>query len=134
MKLLLKIFLISVLCIGLTSCEDDQEEVDSAIIGRSWTGDVGMEDYDGEPVLSTFSFGADGFGEEVQYYLDGVFCDKFRFQWWWEDGYNRNLILDYGKNGKSYMDNVRVIGDELWGTFYFSDDSPSFNFTLYMDN
>lgn len=118
---------------GLVSCEDDQEEVDSAIIGRSWTGDVGMVDEYGEPVLSTFTFGSDGFGEEEQYYLDGEFCDNFRYQWWWEDGYSRNIVLDYGINGISYMDNVRIVGDELWGTFYFSRDSSGFNFKLYMD-
>lgn len=133
MKLFAKLFLISVLCIGLISCEDDQDDVDYAIIGRSWTGDVGMVDDFGEPVLSTFSFGVDGFGEEHQFYYDGMRYDKFRFQWLWEDGYSRNLILDYGRKGISYMDNLRVSGNQLWGTFYFSDDSPGFDFTLYMD-
>lgn len=133
MKLFTKLFLISILCIGLMSCEDDQEDVDYAIIGRSWTGDVGMVDDFGEPVLSTFSFGIDGFGEEHQFYYDGMRYDEFRFQWLWEDGYSRNLILDYGREGISYMDNVRVSGNQLWGTFYFSDDSPGFDFTLYMD-
>lgn len=133
MKLFTKLFLISILCIGLMSCEDDQEDVDYAIIGRSWTGNVGMVDDFGEPVLSTFSFGVDGFGEEHQFYYDGMHYDEFRFQWLWEDGYSRNLILDYGREGISYMDNVRVSGNQLWGTFYFSDDSPGFDFTLYMD-
>lgn len=133
MKLFTKLFLISILCIGLMSCEDDQEDVDYAIIGRSWTGDVGMVDDFGEPVLSTFSFGVDGFGEEHQFYYDGMRYNTFRFQWLWEDGYSRNLILDYGREGISYMDNVRVSGNQLWGTFYFSDDSPGFDFTLYMD-
>lgn len=44
MKFLVQLFLLSVLCIGLSSCEDDQDVVDSTIIGRSWTGDVGMLD------------------------------------------------------------------------------------------
>lgn len=38
MKFLVQLFLLSVLCIGLSSCEDDQDVVDSTIIGRSWTG------------------------------------------------------------------------------------------------
>ena len=42
MKFLVQLFLLSVLCIGLSSCEDDQDVVDSTIIGRSWTGDVGV--------------------------------------------------------------------------------------------
>lgn len=134
MKLLAKILFISVLCIGLVSCEDDQEGVDSAIVGRSWTGDVGMVDDYGEPVISTFSFGIDGFGEERQYYSDGAYYKSFRFQWWWEDGYSRNLVLDYGRyGGISYMDDVRVSGDQLWGTFYFDGDSRGFNFILYME-
>ncbi len=133
MRLLSKIFFISILCIGLVSCEDDQEGIDNAIIGRSWTGDVGMVDEYGEPVLSTFYFGGDGFGKEEQYYFDGVFYDSFRYQWLWEDGYSRNIILEYGRNGTSYMDNVRIVGDELWGTFYFREDSSGFDFKLYMD-
>lgn len=71
MKFLVQLFLLSVLCIGLSSCEDDQDVVDSTIIGRSWTGDVGMLDDFGMSVISTFSFGADGFGEEVQRYRNG---------------------------------------------------------------
>lgn len=118
----------------MSSCEDDQDVVDSTIIGRSWTGDVGMLDDFGMSVISTFSFGADGFGEEVQRYRNGEYCDSFRFQWWWEDSYSRNLVLDYGRyGGISYMDDVRVSGNQLWGTFFFSDDSPGFNFTLYME-
>jgi len=57
MKFLVQLFLLSVLCIGLSSCEDDQDVVDSTIIGRSWTGDVGMLDDFGMSVISTFSFG-----------------------------------------------------------------------------
>ena len=65
MKFLVQLFLLSVLCIGLSSCEDDQDVVDSTIIGRSWTGDVGMLDDFGMSVISTFSFGADGFGDVI---------------------------------------------------------------------
>ena len=53
MKFLVQLFLLSVLCIGLSSCEDDQDVVDSTIIGRSWTGDVGMLDDFGMSVIST---------------------------------------------------------------------------------
>ncbi len=54
MKFLVQLFLLSVLCIGLSSCEDDQDVVDSTIIGRSWTGDVGMLDDFGMSMISTF--------------------------------------------------------------------------------
>ena len=53
MKFFVQLFLLSVLCIGLSSCEDDQDVVDSTIIGRSWTGDVGMLDDFGMSVIST---------------------------------------------------------------------------------
>lgn len=54
MKFLVQLFLLSVLCIGLSSCEDDQDVVDSTIIGRSWTGDVGMLDDFGMSVKYIF--------------------------------------------------------------------------------
>lgn len=134
MRFLTRILLLSVLCIGLMSCDDDQETIDSIIAGRSWTGDIGMVDEFGEPLISTFSFGYDGFGKETQYYeIDGVFYDSYRFQWLWEDSYSRNLILDYGRNGVSYMDNVRVSGGRMYGTFYIDDYSEGFDFVLYME-
>lgn len=124
------------LILSLTSCDDDddQYEIESVIIGRAWTGDVGMNaEYD-EPLFSTFLFGRDGFGEEYQYYSrNGAEYDYFRFQWMWEDDYSNNLILDYGKEGISYMDDVRVIGDELRGTFYLSGDAPGYDFRLKME-
>ena len=129
-----KICLLCVLAVSLTACEDDQEMVDAALIGRSWTGYVGMQDEHGERVLSTFYFGADGFGEELQRYYDGEVYDQSRFQWWWEDGYSRNLVLDYGRvGGISYMNNVRIGDTRLRGVFYFSKESSGFNFTLDMD-
>lgn len=129
-----KICLLCVLAVSLTACEDDQGMVDAALIGRSWTGYVGMQDEHGERVLSTFYFGADGFGEELQRYYDREVYDRFRFQWWWEDGYSRNLVLDYGRvGGISYMNNVRIGDTRLRGVFYFSKESSGFNFTLDMD-
>ena len=65
----------------------------------------------GEPLFSTFTFWGDGFGEEYQYYsFDGALYERFHFQWYWEDHYNRNLVLDYGRAGISYMDDVRING------------------------
>ena len=88
----------------------------------------------GEPILSTFTFWGDGFGEEYQYYsYDGAPYDNFRFKWLWEDDYNNNLILDYGRAGMSYMDDVRVTGNQLRGTFFLTSDSRGFNFILGME-
>ena len=57
----------------------------------------------------------------------------FRFQWMWEDGYNNNLVLDYGRAGISYMDDVFVTGNRFRGTFHLSADSPGFDFVLEME-
>lgn len=59
--------------------------------------------------------------------------DHFRFQWMWEDGYNNNLVLDYGRAGISYMDDVFVTGNRFRGTFHLSADSPGFDFVLEME-
>lgn len=93
MKKYLYIIFAWALTMSLTSCEDDdQYSIESVIIGRAWTGDVGMNAENGEPIFSTFTFGGDGFGEEYQYYsYDGKLYDHFRFQWMWEDGYNNIL-------------------------------------------
>lgn len=69
MKKYLYIIFAWALTMSLTSCEDDdQYSIESVIIGRAWTGDVGMNAENGEPIFSTFTFGGDGFGEEYQYY------------------------------------------------------------------
>ena len=44
-----------------------------------------------------------------------------------------NLILDYGRAGMSYMDDVRVTGNQLRGTFFLTSDSRGFNFILGME-
>ena len=129
-----KILLILMLAVGFASCEDDQGEIEYVITGRAWTGDVGMNAHNGEPLFSTFEFGNDGFGVETQFYAsDGLLSDQFRFQWYGEDSYNRNLVLNYGKNGISYMDDVRIYGDRITGAFYLSDDARGFNFELRME-
>lgn len=135
MKKYLYFIFVWVFALSLTSCEDDdQYSIESVIIGRAWTGDVGMYAENGEPIFSTFTFWGDGFGEECQYYsYDGAPYDNFRFKWLWEDDYNNNLILDYGRAGMSYMDDVRVTGNQLRGTFFLTSDSRGFNFILGME-
>ena len=128
-----KILLILMLAVGFASCEDDQGEIEYVITGRAWTGDVGMNAHNGEPLFSTFEFGNDGFGVETQFYAsDGLLYDQFRFQWYWEDRYSNNLVLDYGRNGTSYMDNVDIYRGVMTGIFYLTGDSEGFPFTLEM--
>ena len=116
MKKYLYIIFAWALTMSLTSCEDDdQYSIESVIIGRAWTGDVGMNAENGEPIFSTFTFGGDGFGEEYQYYsYDGK-------------------LYDYGRAGISYMDDVFVTGNRFRGTFHLSADSPGFDFVLEME-
>lgn len=135
MRKYLSILFLVILTLGLTSCEEDDEyDLESIFIGRAWTGDVGMNADNGEPLFSTFTFDGDGFGEEYQYYLsDGLLYDHFRFQWYWEDNFNRNLVLDYGRIGISYMDDVRITGNRMYGIFYLSDDAVPFEFRLEME-
>ena len=128
-----KILLILMLAVGFASCEDDQGEIEYVITGRAWTGDVGMNAHNGEPLFSTFEFGNDGFGVETQFYAsDGLLYDQFRFQWYWEDRYSNNLVLDYGRNGTSYMDNVDIYRGVMTGIFYLTGDSEGFPFALEM--
>jgi len=88
----------------------------------------------GEPVFSTFTFGGDGFGTEYQYYTrDGQPYQDFRFGWDWEDNYNQNIVLSYGRIGTSYMDDLRIIGNQLYGTFHLDESAPGFNFVLTME-
>lgn len=69
-----KILLILMLAVGFASCEDDQGEIEYVITGRAWTGDVGMNAHNGEPLFSTFEFGNDGFGWRPSSMLQTVFC------------------------------------------------------------
>lgn len=118
--------------VGFTSCEDD-ENLEDRMFGRVWIGDVGLSADNGELLYSEFRFDPDGFGEEYQYYFrDRAYYDSFRFKWNWEDRYSNNLILDYGRNGVSYMDDVDIRQGRMTGIFYLFDDSRGFSFSLEM--
>lgn len=128
-----RIVVILLLTLGFTACDEDEESVENAMIGRIWAGDIGMNGDFNEPIFSEFRFDGDGFGTEYQYYIsDGAPYDNFRFQWYWENGYGRNLVLDYGKHGISFMDNVSIRGRFMRGVYFFENGDPGFNFTLEM--
>ena len=93
-----------------------------------------MADEYGEPLISTFTFGRDGFGEEVQFYAtDGMVYDRFRFSWHWEDCCYTNMVLDYGRFGVSYMEGLEGGSGRLRGVFYIDGSSGGYPFTLYME-
>ena len=134
MKLIKKyagLLLMLTLLVGFTSCEDD-EDLEERMFGRVWVGDVGMNAVNGRILYSEFSFDPDGFGEEYQFFRNRELYDHFRFQWYWEDRYSNNLVLDYGRNGTSYMDNVDIYRGVMTGIFYLTGDSEGFPFTLEM--
>lgn len=126
------ILLMLTLFVGFTSCEDE-EDLEDRMFGRIWVGDLGMNAEDGSRLYSEFEFDPDGFGEEHQYYQrNDREYDHFRFQWNWEDRHSRNLVLDYGRNGVSFMDAVDVTRGFMTGVFYLSEDSDGFRFSLEM--
>ncbi len=69
-----KILLILMLAVGFASCEDDQGEIEYVITGRAWTGDVGMNAHNGEPLFSTFEFGTTVLEWRPSSMLQTVFC------------------------------------------------------------
>ena len=134
MKLIKKyagLLLMLTLLVGFTSCEDD-EDLEERMFGRVWVGDVGMNAVNGRILYSEFTFDPDGFGEEYQFFRNRELYDHFRFQWYWEDRYSNNLVLDYGRNGTSYMDNVDIYRGVMTGIFYLTGDSEGFPLTLEM--
>ena len=91
MRKFLNILFLMAFALSFASCEgDDQYDVESIFIGRAWTGDVGMNADNGEPLFSTFTFWGDGFGEEYQYYsFDGALYERFIFS-----GIGKTIIIE----------------------------------------
>lgn len=105
---------------------------------RSFIKDKAIQQFDNDfdvfyPILKNEEVGNSETVETQFYASDGALYDQYRFRWYWGDSYNRNLVLDYGTNGISFMDDVRVYGDRLSGIFYLSDNAPGFNFELRME-
>lgn len=125
-----KLFVLVVIALGFTACQSE-EELEHLMIGQSWVGDLGMTADNGEELYSELVFDGDGFGVEYQYYkYDDAYYDEFRFQWNWEDKYSSNLVLDYGRNGISFFDDVQIYSGRMSGVFYFEDGAPGMNVIL----
>lgn len=69
-----KILLILMLAVGFASCEDDQGEIEYVITGRAWTGDVGMNAHNGEPLSVPLSSGTTVLEWRPSSMLQTVFC------------------------------------------------------------
>jgi len=131
MKRYLKVLLVCLCTITMVGCTETQDGIENAIIGNTWAGKVGMKTTYGEDLYSVFFFNAQGFGTETQYVQDGngIYAE-FQFQWEWEDSTRPNLILNYGKLGISYMDNLSLIGNTLTGSFLLDEYSDGIPFIL----
>lgn len=124
--------LLSVLVLVMSSCEVNViEDNRRDFTDYTWVGDVGMTDHKGEPVYSVFDFSRNGRGLERQYYMsDDAYYNEFVFYWEWDHRYN-DIILDYGQNGVSYMENINFSGRFMYGVFYIDDyDTRGFRFQL----
>lgn len=130
----IKLIFLCVCAMSLMACSEDDDPgyIESEIIGRSWTGEVGAREGD-LYLISSFYFGSDGFGEEIQFCPDcGRKYGPYTFQWYWEDRYSNNLVLDYGKRGVCFMDDLRLHGRHLYGIFE-DEVGGCFDFELCMD-
>ncbi|MDR0892811.1 MAG: hypothetical protein LBN24_09380 [Mediterranea sp.] len=125
------LMLLALAVVGFSACESD-ETIEERLFGRVWSGSIGELDDNNVPLFSDFQFTPDGFGTEDVYYPDGSWYDSYTFQWYWEDGYSNNLVLDFRRLGVSYMDNVYVGGRAMTGTYYYTNDSPGVPFRLQM--
>ncbi len=72
--------------------------------------------------------------EEYQFFRNGELYDHFRFQWYWEDRYSNNLVLDYGRKWNLLYDNVDIYRGVMTGIFYLTGDSEGFSMLRWKCN
>lgn len=89
------LFILSVLTVGFSSCEDDEMVYDS-LIGRTWFGDLGFA-VGSLPVESGITFKGNDYAIDEQYYYredGGGRAATLEVRWWIDGG---TLYLDYGR-------------------------------------
>ena len=89
-KLLL---VLTMLAVGFSSCEEDDETIYDYLIGRTWVGSLGFAvgPYD---VESGVTFKGNEYAIDEQYYYgDGGRAATLNLRWWIDMG---TLYLDYG--------------------------------------
>ncbi len=143
-----KLAILLFLTLNLIACEADDfydrdyddrplYEVEDMLLGRHWTGDIGMDADNGEPLFSTFCFDFRHQGTEIQYYKsDGLVYAEYPFEWYTEycpDCGACRVVLDYGPAGVSYMDDVYFSGAFFKGVFFLHRHDRGFPFKLRME-
>ncbi|MDR0939695.1 MAG: hypothetical protein LBN29_10185 [Mediterranea sp.] len=125
------VMLLALIAVSFSACGPD-ESIEERLFGRSWAGDIGLNDEYGYSLYSVFQFLPDGTGWEYSYYQDNdERYNTYQFYWQW-DGRGTNIILDYGGNYVSYMENVYVGGGEMTGIYYndYYSNAPGVRFRL----
>lgn len=125
-KLLL---VLTMLAVGFSSCEEDDETIYDYLIGRTWVGDLGF--IDGPYALeSGITFKGNDYAVDRQFYYaedGGGEAGTLRLNWWVDMG---TLYLDYGPDYPLLeIRGVYITGRFLYGELY-ADGNYEFSVTL----
>lgn len=125
-KLLL---VLTMLAVGFSSCEEDDETIYDYLIGRTWVGDLGF--IDGPYALeSGITFKGNDYAVDRQFYYaedGGGEADTLRLNWWIDMG---TLYLDYGPDYPLLeIRGVYITGRFLYGELY-ADGNYEYSVTL----
>ena len=125
-KLLL---VLTMLAVGFSSCEEDDETMYDYLIGRTWVGDLGF--IDGPYALeSGITFKGNDYAVDRQFYYaedGGGEAGTLRLNWWIDMG---TLYLDYGPDYPLLeIRGVYITGRFLYGELY-ADGNYEFSVTL----
>ena len=125
-KLLL---VLTMLAVGFSSCEEDDETIYDYLIGRTWVGDLG---FIGGPYAleSGITFKGNDYAVDRQFYYaedGGGEAGTLRLNWWIDMG---TLYLDYGPDYPLLeIRGVYITGRFLYGELY-ADGNYEFSVTL----
>ena len=125
-KLLL---VLTMLAVGFSSCEEDDETIYDYLIGRTWVGDLGF--IVGPYALeSGITFKGNDYAVDRQFYYaedGGGEAGTLRLNWWIDMG---TLYLDYGPDYPLLeIRGVYITGRFLYGELY-ADGNYEFSVTL----
>ena len=100
------ILLFTILGVGLSSCDDEDDIADRLVYSEWETEDLGRRAENGEDLFSVFTFDYDGRGAETLYYIsDGEFYRQDLFKWEYFFDYDDYMVLTY-RDGKEFYDAV----------------------------